>query len=206
MDYRKMLNHEKCASFRAKSKSEMIDKAPHIAKLLLEQIAATYVNSIQILIPLVAILPNIISAQEFPNGLMFDCQQSRICYDTLPCAGVENPEVDFCSDRPTCDISENLGFQLEFRENEAIVYWALGGTSHYSVLSRYENEFSSQNITHYTLFAPPDTQEKIVRHFIYLEMVTSASALTAEIVTADLALGPDRATTTTYGRCIPTEK
>ncbi len=136
------------------------------------------------------------------QATMYQCKMNRICYDTLPCAGVENPDVEYCRDRLTCDILEDVNFRVGILGNDAALHMPFSRPVPYAVLSKYKDEYKSIDVTYTTLAHVPPKSHPIVRNFIYLETREAEAGLEVDVATVAVDIGPDRATTTTYGRCV----
>ncbi len=120
---------------------------------------------------------------------------------------VKNPNVDFCRDRLTCDpISPEINILIELNDNDVRVRHPFNLKKHtYNILSKYNNEYSADNLVHYTISNKIDEHNPFVKNIIYLEVADSKWRDT-EIVSIDISTGIERGTTTSYGICQPSNK
>ena len=161
----------------------------------------TSMSRIKILAIIMLLYPANVSAQDDH----LQCSQSRICYDTLPCAGVENPDTEYCRDRLSCDILEDgrVAFRLEFRDDNTVLRGGpLGQSSTYNVIAERVNEYTADYLKHTTLSQVPTEARPALTSFIYIETRGQDSERSIDIVTVDISIDPERATTTTYGSCL----
>jgi len=131
------------------------------------------------------------------------CTGQRICYDTIPCSAVDDPAIDYCRDRLTCDAIEGevSQFDLIFDQDIVVRRGPIGQNISYNILSAHLNEFTSREFTHYTLVAEPPASIGYLSSIIYLEQSGEGNSATAEFVTVDLSVDKERGTITVYGNC-----